>query len=127
MNIITSADSEFNYEECEALYNKLSEFMNNTCGFKDIVLNSHFYSFYEKERLLGCIYMNCENGDLFLNGFSVRKNHLKNMEAIKTVCSFYSCPVFAKTKNRTAEIVLKKCGFKLIKTDRNVKYLKKEN
>ena len=127
MKIIIPSDKEFNYRECEKLYLTNEKFMGNHCDFMDIVYNSHFYSFYENKELVGCIYVVDENNKLYLNGFSVRKNHLFNIKAVSTVVSFYNCPIFAKTKNRTAEILLKKCGFTLIKTNLNgMKYLKKE-
>lgn len=129
MRIVTSIDSDFNFFECRNLYNINSEYMNNNCSFEDIVYNSHFYSFYEGKKLLGCIYIDKEeDGKLFLNGFSIRKNHKKNIEAINRVVKFYNCAIFAKTKNRTAEFLLKKCGFELFKTDENkIKYLKRRN
>ena len=128
MRMVTSIDSDFNYQECETLYNNVKDQMDNHCEFKNIVENSHFYSFYNGNLLAGCIYISSEDGKLFLSGFSVRKNHLKNIKAIKRVISFYNCPIYAKTKHRNAEIVLKKCGFKLIKIDENkIKYLKKED
>ena len=128
MRMVTSIDSDFNYKECETLYKSVKTQMGNHCEFKKIVENSHFYSFYKGNLLAGCIYITSEDGKLFLSGFSVRKNHLKNIEAVKKVVSFYNCSIWAKTKHRSAEIILKKCGFKLIKTDANkIKYLKKED
>lgn len=127
MRIVTPLDTDFNFEECEILYNKISPDMNNNCSFKDIIFNSHFFSFYEKNILLGCIYVTSEGGKLYLNGYSIRKNHKKNIKAIKKITAFYNCSIFAKTKNRTAEFLLKKCGFYHIETDNNgVKHYKKE-
>ena len=127
MKIVTPLDKDFDFEECQNLYNEFSQYMGNLCNFDEIVLNSHFYSFYEEGKgLIGCIYINSEDNKLFLSGFSVRKNHLKNIEAIKKILTFYNCPLYAKTKNLAALIVLKKCGFEIIKTDNDMKYLKKE-
>ena len=127
MKIVTPLDKEFDFKQCEKLYNEVIELMGNECSFLDLVLNSHFFSYYEEEKLVGCIYVNEENGKLFLSGFSVRKNHKFNIGAVKKAVQFYNCDIFSKTKNRTAEILLKKCGFKLIKTDLDgMKYLKKE-
>lgn len=127
MKIVTPMDNDFDFEGCKALYDEYSKYMGNLCNFDEIVSNSHFYSFYEKnKRLLGCIYINSEGGKLFLSGFSVRKNHYKNIDAVKKVLTFYNCPMYAKTKNLSAVLLLKKCGFKIIKTDKNMKYLKKE-
>ena len=127
MKIVTALDKNFEYKKCEELYLKNEKFMNNTCSFKSIVQNSHFYSFYSNKILLGCIYVTCENGKLFINGFSVRKNFKNNKNAINQVIKFYNCPIYAKTKNKTAIFLLKNCGFVLWKEQAEIKYLKKEN
>ena len=128
MRILIPKDVNFNFRECESLYNKNSLFLGNSCNFKDLVYNSHFFAFYDEEKLVGCVYVTKEEDKLFLNGFSIRKNHKFNIEAVKKIVSFYTCPIYAKTKHKTAEFLLKKCGFSLIKTDSDgIKYLKKEN
>ena len=127
MKIVIPNDKNFDYKLCENLYNKISKFMGNDCCFKDLVDKTHFYSFYDEEKFAGCIYVVLENNKLFINGFSVRKNHKFNIEAVKRVLTFYNCDLYAKTKNKTAQFLLKKCGFTLIKTDSNgMKYYKKE-
>ena len=127
MKIFTPLDNEFDYKTCENLYNKISKFMGNKCCFKDLIDNTHFYSFYDGEKFSGCIYIVSEDEKLFLNGFSIRKNHQFNIKAVKKVLSFYNCDIYSKTKNKTARFLLKKCGFNFIKTDSNgIKYYKKE-
>ena len=128
MKILIPNDKDFNYYQCEILYKKIKKYMNNDCSFSEIVKNSHFYSFYDDENnFIGCIYVSKEGEKLYLNGFSKRKAHQFNIEAVKKVLTFYNCAIFAKTKNRTAEILLKKCGFKLLfVTASGIKYLKKE-
>ena len=127
MKIVTPLDNDFNFTECKKLYLENEKYMNNICCFEDLINKSHFFSFYKNGELAACIYMVSENDKVYINGYSVRKNHLFNMQAVKRICSFYSTPIFAKTKNKTAEVLLKKCGFKLLKTDSNgIKHLKKE-
>lgn len=127
MRILIQTDDDFNYRECEVLYNENCRFMHNSCSFKDIVYNSHFYSFYKNDILVGCVYVVNEDGKLFLNGFSKRKNHKFNIEAVKKVLSFYNCEIYAKTVNKTAKFLLKKCGFVLIFiSDEGVMFFKKE-
>lgn len=127
MRIVTPLDKDFDFHECEKLYDEFSKYMGNLCSFGEIVSKSHFYSFYEEDKgLIGCIYISSEDNKLFLSGFSVRKNHKKNIEAVNKILTFYNCPMYAKTKNLSALIVLKKCGFEVIKTNNGMKYLKKE-
>ena len=127
MKILIPGDEKFDLQKCKNLYNEVEQLMNNSCSFYDIVYNSHFYSFYKNSKLAGCIYVTEENKKLFLNGFSVKKNHKFNIEAVNKVLSFYNCSMYAKTKNRTAQILLVKCGFKLIYTNSNgIKFYKKE-
>ena len=127
MKILTPLDKNFDYKICKKLYNKISKFMGNECSFDDLIQKTHFYSFYDGEKFAGCIYVVFEGGKLFLNGFSIRKNHKFNIGAVKKVLTFYNCDIYSKTKNKTAQFLLKKCGFELIKTDSDgMKYYKKE-
>lgn len=127
MRILTPLEEEFNYKECENLYNKIAHLMGNKCDFNDLVQKTHFYSFYDRKSFAGCIYIVSEDEKLFLNGFSVRKNHKFNIDAVKKVLTFYNCEIYSKTKNKTAQFLLRKCGFNLIKTDSDgMKYYKKE-
>ena len=45
MKIIIASDKNFNCKECENLYKKNLHLMGNESSFKDLVKNSHFYSF----------------------------------------------------------------------------------
>ena len=127
MKILIPFDKDFDFSACKNLYLKYEKFMGNNCNFEDLISNSHFYSFYKNDMLTGCIYVVKEDGNLYLNGFSIPKNHLFNIDAILKVCGFYNCTIFSKTKNKTAEILLRRCGFKEFKTDKNgFKYFKKE-
>lgn len=127
MKILIPSDDDFDYRKCESLYNQNIELMNNYCSFEDIIRNSHFYAFYKGKELISCAYVTDEGGKLFLSGFSKRKNHLFNVNVIKKILSFYNCEIYAKTKNKTAEFFLRKCGFIFIKKDKSqVKYYKKE-
>ena len=127
MKILTPQDKNFDYKTCKKLYVKISKFMGNECSFDYLVKNTHFYSFYDNDKFAGCIYVVFEEDKLFLNGFSIRKNHQFNIEAVKKISSFYNCDIYSKTKNKTAQFLLKKCGFKFIKSYSNgIKYFKKE-
>ena len=127
MRILTPQDKNFDYKICEKLYKKVAYLMGNKCDFSDLVSKTHFYSFYDGLKFLGCAYVVSEDIRRFLNGFSVRKNHEFNMDAVKKILSFYNCDIYSKTKNRTAQFLLKKCGFDLIMTDSDgMKYYKKE-
>lgn len=82
-----------------------------------LALNDYCFCFYDEEtaKLLGCIYLENDNGKTCLSGFSLRKNYYKVLEAIKFIShAFKNIDLYSMTDKPSAKIVLSKCGFKKI-------------
>ena len=90
-----------------------------------LALNEYCFCFYDKDtgKLLGCIYLEDDNGRVCLSGFSVRKNYRVVIKAIKFISSlFHEDNLYALTDKKSAILVLLRCGFKKID---NETYLRK--
>lgn len=73
------------------------------------------YCFYDEKtnKLLGCIYLEDDEGRVCLSGFSCRKNYHNIIDAIKWVSNYLRHDdLYAMTDKRNARIVLLRCGFK---------------
>ena len=82
-----------------------------------LALNEYCFCFYDKNtgKLLGCIYLEDDNGRVCLSGFSVRKNYRVVIKAIKFISSlFHKDNLYALTDKKSAILVLLRCGFKKI-------------
>ena len=82
-----------------------------------LALNEYCFCFYSKDtgKLLGCIYLEDDNGRVCLSGFSVRKNYRVVIKAIKFISSlFHEDNLYALTNKKSAILVLLRCGFKKI-------------
>lgn len=78
--------------------------------------NYHF-CFYDEEtlELLGCIYLEDEEGKIMLSGFSKPKQIKKVLEAIDFVSTFMAQDVlYSRTDRKNAKLVLLKAGFEKI-------------
>lgn len=66
-------------------------------------------------KLLGCIYLEDDNGRVCLSGFSVRKNYDIVIKAIKFISYlFHEDDLYSLTDKKSAIMVLLRCGFKKI-------------
>ena len=82
-----------------------------------LALDKYCFCFYSKDtgKLLGCIYLEDDNGRVCLSGFSVRKNYDIVIRAIKLISDvFHEDDVYALTNKKSAIMVLLRCGFKKI-------------
>ena len=80
-----------------------------------LALNEYCFCFYSKDtgKLLGCIYLEDDNGRVCLSGFSVRKNYDIVIRAIKLISDiFHEDDLYSLTDKKSAIIVLFRCGFK---------------
>ena len=90
-----------------------------------LALGDYCFSFYSREtgKLLGCIYLEDDNGRVCLSGFSVRKNYDIVIRAIKLISDiFHEDDLYSLTNKKSAIMVLLRCGFKKID---NETYLRK--
>ena len=82
-----------------------------------LALGDYCFCFYSKDtgKLLGCIYLEDDNGRVCLSGFSVRKNYDIVIRAIKLISDiFHEDDLYALTDKKSAIMVLLRCGFKKI-------------
>ena len=112
IKVYIPGDKEFNYKQCKKLFKKYRDDINDNSEFRDIVQNTFFYSFFDDDNFLGCIYYFENNGKLYVNAYASRYHHLKNIECLKLSMSWFNCDIFAKTTHKTAILCLYKCGFK---------------
>ena len=90
-----------------------------------LALGDYCFCFYSKDtgKLLGCIYLEDDNGRVCLSGFSVRKNYDNVIRAIKLISDiFHEDDLYSLTDTNSAIMVLLRCGFKKID---NETYLRK--
>ena len=90
-----------------------------------LALDSYCFCVYDEltGKLLGCIYLEDDNGRVCLSGFSVRKNYDIVIKAIKFISEwFHKDDLYALTDKKSAIMVLLRCGFKKID---NETYLRK--
>ena len=82
-----------------------------------LALGDYCFCFYSKDtgKLLGCIYLEDDNGRVCLSGFSVRKNYDIVIRAIKFISDiFHEDDLYSLTDKKSAIMVLLRCGFKKI-------------
>ena len=82
-----------------------------------LALGDYCFCFYSKDtgKLLGCIYLEDDNGRVCLSGFSVRKNYDIVIRAIKLISDiFHKDDLYSLTDKKSAILVLLRCGFKKI-------------
>ena len=82
-----------------------------------LALGDYCFCFYSKDtgKLLGCIYLEDDNGRVCLSGFSVRKNYDIVIRAIKLISDiFHEDDLYSLTDKKSAIMVLLRCGFKKI-------------
>lgn len=82
-----------------------------------LALGDYCFCFYSKDtgKLLGCIYLEDDNGRVCLSGFSVRKNYDIVIKAIKLISDiFHEDDLYSLTDKKSAIMVLLRCGFKKI-------------
>lgn len=108
-------DKNFNYKQCKKLFKKNRKLLCDNRDFREIVNTTFFYSFFDDEKHLGCIYYYYENDKLFVNVVAYRHTHLINIECFKLSLTWFNCDIYANCLHRTSAIGALKCGFKRIK------------
>ena len=82
-----------------------------------LALGDYCFCFYSKDtgKLLGCIYLEDDNGRVCLSGFSIRNNYDNVIKAIKLISDIcHEDDLYALTDKKSAIMVLLRCGFKKI-------------
>lgn len=117
IKVFIPKDLNFNYKECKKLYKKYKNKLEDERNFSDIVKNTWFFSFFNDNNFIGCIYFYRENDKLFVNAFAKRHTHLINLECFKMSFDWFNCDIYARSRQKTAILCLYKCGFKKIDTN----------
>lgn len=77
----------------------------------------YHFCFYDEDtnKLVGCIYIEEDEGKTCLSGFSIKKNYYNVIDAINWVSEFMrKDDLYSHTTKKCAKIVLLRCGFKKI-------------
>ena len=108
-------DKNFNFKQCKKLYKEHKKLIGDNQKFRDIVENTYFYSFFDDNKHLGCIYYYLKNNKLFVNAFAYRHTHELNLKCLKKTFDWFNCDIYAQTTHKTAILCLYKCGFRKVK------------
>ena len=114
IKVFIPTDTGFNYKQCKKMYKKYQRLVGDSQEFRDVVKSTFFYSFFEGEKHIGCIYYYYRDGKLFVNAFANRHTHEINLICLKKTFEWFSCDIYAETRHKTAIFCLYRCGFKKI-------------
>lgn len=112
MKVKIPLDSDFEFERCKKMYEYYLKRVNDDSSFEEVIENTFFYSFYDKENLTLCIYFYVIDGKLWVNGYGIRNKHLFNKKCFETTLGWFDCDIWANTKYKEVAWALLRCGFK---------------
>lgn len=121
IRVLIPKDKNFNFKQCKKLYKEHKKLIGDNQKFRDIVENTYFYSFFDDNKHLGCIYYYLKNNKLFVNAFAHRHTHELNLECLKKTFNWFNCDIYAQTTHKTAILCLYKCGFRKVKDNLYIK------
>ncbi len=124
MKVLIPFDENFNYSECRKMYEYYQPVINDDASFDEVINNTFFYSFYDKDKLSLCVYFFMEADKLWVNGYGIRKNHLFNKKAFSQALNWFNCDIWAISDKKPAIFGLLSCGFK--KYEKNI-YVYRQN
>jgi hypothetical protein len=124
IKVFIPTDKDFNYKECKKMYKKYQRLIGDDQEFRDVVRNTFFYSFFDDDKHIGCIYYYVKFGKLFVNAFAHRHTHEINIACLKKTFEWFSGNIYAETRHKTAIFCLYKCGFKKLRN--NIYVLERE-
>lgn len=111
----TPKDKLFNYTECEELYNRCKDKLEDDgASFDEVLKRTCFYSFYDicSRKLIGCIYYFKKGKRLYVSAFAERGHHLANLECLQTSLNWWNCNIWSYCKEKPAILCLLRSGFK---------------
>lgn len=121
IRVLIPKDKNFNFKQCKKLYKEHKKLIGDNQKFRDIVENTYFYSFFDDNKHLGCIYYYLKNNKLFVNAFAYRHTHELNLKCLKKTFDWFNCDIYAQTTHKTAILCLYKCGFRKVKDNLYIK------
>lgn len=114
INVLIPINKGFNFKECKKLFHKYKRDIKDKRKFRDIVETTFFYSFFDDEKFIGCIYYYYEDSKLYINAYAHRHNHNINLQCLNMSLKWFTCDIYARTEHKTAALCLLRCGFKKI-------------
>lgn len=114
IKVYIPTDKEFNYKECKQLFKKNKKKLRETFSFKEVIDGTFFYSFFDDDRFLGCIYFYDKLGKRYIASFGTRHHHKENIECLKLSLTWFNSDIYAITYEKTAKLCLLRAGFKKI-------------
>lgn len=113
----TPLDKDFNYAECEELFEENRDKIQEVRSFDEVLKTSMFYSFYiwKNAELIGCIYYTEKQGKLFVTVFAKRHHRELNLECFKESLTWFKKDIYAEAIHKTSRIGALQCGFERIK------------
>ena len=116
IEVLIPTDSEFQKydDELKSLYQENQKKICDTNSYEFVRDNTLFYAFLENKALFGAVYYFMEDDKLFLNAFSKRKCHSKNIKALFLSMTWFLCDIYAEAQNRASAFTLLRCGFKRV-------------
>ena len=121
IRVLIPKDKNFTLKQCKKLYKEHKKLIGDNQKFRDIVENTYFYSFFDDNKHLGCIYYYLKNNKLFVNAFAHRHTHELNLQCLKKTFDWFNCDIYAQTTHKTAILCLYKCGFRKVKDNLYIK------
>lgn len=113
----TQNDTLFNYAECEELFNKHKDKLEEDGStFDDVLKRTCFYSFYDIStgKLIGCIYYFKKGRKLYVSVFAERGHSEINFKCFAKSLTWWKGNIWAYCKQRTAKIGLIRAGFEQV-------------
>ena len=117
MKVLIPPFSSNVYTECKTMYDFYKPIVKDKATFDEVLNNTFFYAFYDKERLSLCVYFYSKKNKLWINGYGIRKNHLFNKDCFLKSLSWFNCDIWAKTSEKPVIWALLGCGFKKYKNN----------
>lgn len=118
MEVRIPLDNDFEFERCKKMYDFYKHRVNDDSTFEEVIKNTFFYSFYENDELILCIYFYVIDEKLWVNAYGKRKKHLFNKRCFEASLGWFDCDIWANTKYRDVAWALLRCGFK--KSSKNI-------
>lgn len=116
MVVLINAESPFfDKETARELFEANKKLIEDQRGFESY-LTRWFFNIYERGRFIGCIFCYHLDGKDWVGGFSKRKTHWQNLEALNKVKTCFPV-LYAETRQKSAAFILRKAGFVKIEQD----------
>lgn len=117
MKVLIPTDEEFEFERCKKMYEAYSSRVNDDATFEEVVRDTFFYSFYDKDQITLCVYFYEKSDKLWVNGYGIRNKHLFNKKCFEKSLSWFNCDIWADTPYKDVAWALLRCGFKKAKNN----------